>query len=333
MLWGGQAGSTTAGTIAAAFVRTLGMPGSVIVAGICSSVASDALASAALEPGAVPFIGFVEVIDAPDSMGRHNSKLAIIYARFKMPRPLQTAFTFRSWGGSRPGAGRPPNPGRRCVPHRERRPHDRHCPVHVTLRAAAGVPALRGAQVFGAVRGALAASSAAGFRILHFSAQQDHVHLLVEADAPARFVRGVQGLMIRVAKAVNRACGRHGRVWGDRYHARWLASPREVRAALVYVLRNVAKHLPSIRGMDLCSSSAWFDGWRVPPARPPGPVPIRPPRTWLARVGWIQHGRLDVEEVPRAARGGYGVPADIPRGFRQNSRRAGRHTLGLSHPR
>ena len=215
-----------------------------------------------------------------------------------MARPLQTAFAFRSWGGARPGAGRPPTPGRRHVPHRARPRHDRHCPVHVTLRAAVGVPSLRDRHVFVALRAALGASSSSGFRVLHFSAQRDHVHLLVEADAPARFVRGVQGLMIRVAKAVNRAGGRHGRVWGDRYHARRLASPREVRAALVYVLRNVAKHVPGVRGMDPCSSSAWFHGWRTPVARPAGPSPIRAPHTWLARVGWLRHGRLRADEVP-----------------------------------
>ncbi len=216
-----------------------------------------------------------------------------------MARTLQTAFAFRSWGGARQGAGRPPTPGRGRVPHRVRPPHDRHCPVHVTLRAAAGVPSLRGASVFGAVRAALGASSAAGFRVLQFSAQRDHVHLVVEADAPARFVRGVQGLMIRVAKAVNRACSRYGRVWGDRYHARWLASPREVRAALVYVLQNFAKHSPGVRGTDPCSSAEWFVGWQMPPARPRGPSPVRPPRTWLACVGWLRHGRLWVDEAPR----------------------------------
>jgi hypothetical protein len=124
---------------------------------------------------------------------------------------------------------------------------------------------------------------------------------MVEADAPARFVRGVQGLMIRVAKAVNRACGRQGRVWGDRYHARRLASPREVRAALVYALQNFVKHIPGVRGPDPCSSGAWFDGWWTPPPPTPGPAPVRLPHTWLARVGWLRHGRLRVDETPRGA--------------------------------
>jgi len=95
--------------------------------------------------------------------------------------------------------------------------------------------------------------------------------LLVDADAELR--RGVQGLTIRVAKAVNRALGRRGKVWDDRYHARALPTPREVRHALVYVLQNCRKHLPGFRGLDPRSSAAWFDGWRTqtnaPAGRPP----------------------------------------------------------------
>src|SRR5262249_50932846 len=144
-------------------------------------------------------------------------------------------------------------------------------------------------------------SSATAFRVLQFSVQHDHVHLLVEADDAPRFVRGVQGLMIRVARALNRALGRRGRLWADRYHARPLRTPREVRHALVYVLQNWAKHLRGVRGLDPRSSARWFEGWRIPPPRPPGFAPIRAPRTWLARVGWRQHGALRIDEVPRDA--------------------------------
>jgi hypothetical protein len=144
----------------------------------------------------------------------------------------------------------------------------------------------------------LAAASAGSFRVLHFSAQHDHLHLLVEADRGGALSRGVQGLAIRVAKAINRALGRRGHVWADRFHARALATPREVRNALVYVLNNFRKHLRGMRGIDPRSSAPWFIGWKgaVPPS--PGASPVAPPRTWLARVGWWRLGRIAVDEAP-----------------------------------
>ncbi len=82
----------------------------------------------------------------------------------------------------------------------------------MTLRATSAVPSLRHGRLFIATRKALTAASTERFRVLHFSVQADHLHLLVEADEPTGFERGVRGLAIRVAKAVNRTLGRHGRV-------------------------------------------------------------------------------------------------------------------------
>ena len=214
------------------------------------------------------------------------------------------ALPIRTWGGRREGAGRKPRPGRRAVPHRRRVPHERHCPAHVTLRASRAIPSLRGARLFTTTRGALGAASTGRFRVLHYTVQADHLHLVVEADGPTAFERGVQGLAIRVAKAINRALGRRGRVWGDRFHARLLRTPREVRNALVYVLQNVRKHLPGARGLDPCSSAQWFNGWRTPVPAATEPAPVAPARTWLARVGWRRRGLIDVKECPRPARPG-----------------------------
>ena len=168
------------------------------------------------------------------------------------------------------------------------------CPAHVTLRARHGLPSLRRRDVFDAVKTALALTTTARFRLLQFN-----VHLLVEAEAATALQGGVQGLAIRVAKAVNRVLRRRGRVWGDRYHALSLTTPREVRHALVYVLQNWRKHFGGVSGLDPRSSAAWFGSWRISMTAPAEPSPVAPPRTWLARAGWRRHGLVGTDETPR----------------------------------
>ncbi len=57
--------------------------------------------------------------------------------------------------------------------------------------------------------------------------------------------------------------GESGGVWAERYHARSLRTPREVRNAIVYVLMNAKKHLRHAprEGIDMMSSAPWFDGF------------------------------------------------------------------------
>jgi hypothetical protein len=122
----------------------------------------------------------------------------------------------------------------------------------------------------------------------------------VEADAPTRLARGVQGLAIRVARAINRVLQRRGRVWDGRYHAHPLRTPREVRNALVYVLQNFRKHQRGGIGLDCYSSARWFQGWRRIVAAPLVTAPVIAAETWLMRVGWRRYGLLDPSEVPRS---------------------------------
>ena len=113
----------------------------------------------------------------------------------------------------------------------------------------------------------------------------------------------MKSISARVARAVNRALHREGRVLRDRYHLRVLATLLEVRRALAYVILNARKHLgaraPRKGKVDPASSGRWFDGWRegiVALAR--APAPVARARTWLLRVGWRRHGLLDPSEVP-----------------------------------
>src|SRR5213594_876152 len=200
--------------------------------------------------------------------------------------PMQLELRPCTWGGRRPGAGRKPSGRRVGVSRRVRPPHVRRHPAHVTLRAQRLLPSLRADRLFSILRGGLALGTRGGLRILEFSVQRDHLHLIVEAEDGRTLSRGIQGLAIRMAKAVNRVLGRRGRVWGDRYHVRGLKTPSEVRNALIYVLQNWRKHMLGIRGFDPCSSAVWFRGWKKMPSTTPAASPVVAARTWLAAVGW-----------------------------------------------
>jgi hypothetical protein len=84
-------------------------------------------------------------------------------------------------------------------------------------------------------------------------------------------------------------------VWADRYHARILRTPREVRNCLVYVLGNWRHHggerYPQ-QSLDPCSSAPWFDGFRENLLPPPEHAerPTAAARTWLLGVGWRKRG-------------------------------------------
>jgi REP element-mobilizing transposase RayT len=186
------------------------------------------------------------------------------------------------------------------VPHRQRAVVSPRHPVLVTLKALAHVWNLRGRRVARDVLRALFEGRLRRIRIVHFSIQHDHVHLIVEAATNEDLSRGMQGLAVRLARAINRVMRRTGKVWKERFHSRTLETPREVRNALAYVLGNARKHdiaLPR-RAIDPCSSAATFDGWRSHVltsrhaiARTAATVAVEP-SSWLMRVGWRRGGRL-----------------------------------------
>jgi hypothetical protein len=147
-----------------------------------------------------------------------------------------------------------------------------------------------------------------GFRLVHYSLQGNHAHLIVEAQDREALGRGMKAIGARLARAVNRVAKRSGRVLVDRYHSRMLATPREVHRALRYVLLNARRHAAALTrpvGFDPASSARWFEGWKrqVPSASEAPTAPVsRPPvaraRTWLLTVGWRRHGLLDPADVP-----------------------------------
>ena len=215
----------------------------------------------------------------------------------------QHELEFRSWGGARRGAGRKPA-NRPRTPHRARPAHAARFPLHVTVHLREGLPTLRTRSVRAAVVEALAdGNERFGFRLNQFSLQTNHLHWIAEAEDASALSRGMQALLVRIARALNRHWKRRGPVFWDRFHARPLRTPREVRTALVYVLQNARHHGLKLAGPDPYSSGRWFDGWKQPLDVAIG-NPGVPPRTWLLRTGWRRHGCIGLEESPARARAG-----------------------------
>jgi REP element-mobilizing transposase RayT len=166
-------------------------------------------------------------------------------------------------GGKRKGAGRKPVGKTAGVSHRARPKVDRHTPAHVTLKVLSGVPNLRKKKICrGVEKAAIAGAEKSNFRITEFSVQGDHIHMMSEADDNEALARGMQGLKVRIAKAVNNLLGRVGTFFKDRYHAHVLKTPTEVRNALNYIRNNAKKHAEKMgiilpeNYIDPCSSTA-----------------------------------------------------------------------------
>jgi putative transposase len=157
-------------------------------------------------------------------------------------RMVQLPLPPKGRGGWRPGAGRPKS-RTSGVPHLRRSSFPKRFPLHVTLRVGGDVGSLRTNRCFRRIQRAFFyGHDRFGMRLVEFSVQANHIHLVVEAEDRRALWRGMQGLEIRLARAINRVLHRTGKVFVDRYHARVLKTPKEVRRAVEYVRHNFKKH-------------------------------------------------------------------------------------------
>jgi REP element-mobilizing transposase RayT len=192
----------------------------------------------------------------------------------KRKKPIQLQLP--RWGGKRKGAGRPKTIG--VVPRVKRPEFPRRFPLHVTLKIREEIRTLRTNKIFAQIKKAFYyGHDRFGVQMVEFSVQANHIHLVVEAEDRECLWRGMQGLNVRIAKAVNKILERKGKVFADRYHARVLKTVADVRNVVSYVRNNLRKHRPG-QEFDLyssaCGEACWFD-W--------GELVIAAPRTWLLK--------------------------------------------------
>jgi hypothetical protein len=130
--------------------------------------------------------------------------------------------------------------------------------------------------------------------------------LIVEAESSRALACGIKSVGARLSRAVNRVFERSGAVLDGRYHAVVLRTPRQVHAALRYVLLNARHHARRVASkprIDPASSGRWFRGWieagNLTNEDPiGGEREVALPRSWLLRSGWERCGRIGLSEIP-----------------------------------
>ena len=169
--------------------------------------------------------------------------------------------------------------------------------AHVTVKLKAGLPSLRRGKPLSVVLAAIGrVNEGEWIRIVHYSIQSNHLHLIVEASKSAHLSRGMTSLNTGLGMRLNRLWSRtgEGSVFKERFHMVVIDSPRQMRYALKYVLRNDVHHGLNLGPLDPCSSAPAFPGWqqrqnqkaRAQTAQAAAVCPSTLPRTWLLRIGW-----------------------------------------------
>jgi REP element-mobilizing transposase RayT len=203
----------------------------------------------------------------------------------------------KGWGGKRRGAGRRNRTGEKG--HLKREVINFKLPMHITLKFKRVY--LKNKATLKAFKNAVKEAKRFALHVVHYSIQNDHIHMIVEAKDNESLARGMMSLKGRFGKIIRGAMGGHGPVFKGRFHVEVLRSPTRMKYALEYVLLNTAKHMKFFEHVAEYSSGWAFKDWRKLLGRRYSEFihdqlklyareleELSSPQSWLAREGWMR---------------------------------------------
>ena len=168
---------------------------------------------------------------------------------------MQMKFSLNTHGGKREGAGRKRRRSK-GVSHECRERVSSRTPLHVNFKFRISV---RNKETLKLLKRAIKNSRRHGLKVLHYSFQKNHVHLIVEASENSTLTKGMRSLTITFAKGINQ-----GRIQVERYHLHILKTFLEVKNAVRYVEFNEQKHDSGICStVNSYSSLLCLKDWQI----------------------------------------------------------------------
>lgn len=130
--------------------------------------------------------------------------------------------------------------------------------MHVWWTTRDDVPSLRSPRIVKLIRESIeAGADRFGCRVNYFGIDRDRLDLICESDDTEALSRCLQGLSVRIARGVNSALDRSGKVFTDRYRQRLLddrATMKDAFERLAAAKKRGEIAKPNLRRLR--------DGWR-----------------------------------------------------------------------
>lgn len=150
-------------------------------------------------------------------------------------------------------AGRPAihDPG---IRHTKRFKLKKLSSLHLTIKVRENKADIQSKRILKALHHAIKRARLKGLKVVHYTLEYNHVHLLVESVDNKTLHKGMQAFGITIAKAINKIKRTKGAVYKNRYHLRLISSPRQLRNVLHYIFNNGVKHKRISSKIDLFNS-------------------------------------------------------------------------------
>lgn len=154
---------------------------------------------------------------------------------------------------NRKGAGRPAKVDI-GIRHIRRERLGKPSALHLTIKVRENKADIQNKKILKALHHAIKRARLQRLKVIHYTLEYNHAHLVVEAADNRILHKGMQAFGISLAKAINKMKQAKGTVYKHRYHFRKLRSRREVKNALQYVWGNGIKHKRAMSRFDLYNS-------------------------------------------------------------------------------
>lgn len=110
-------------------------------------------------------------------------------------------------------------------------------------------------RILKALHHAIRKARAKTLKVVHYTLEYNHIHLLVEVESHVHLGKAMQAFGISLAKNINKAKAIKGSVYKHRYHLRKITTPAELKNVLHYIFSNGVKHKRTNHILDMYNSA------------------------------------------------------------------------------